>query len=290
MATIGRGLFPVACSREVLSLRFRSVFLSDLHLGTRACKVEFLQCFLDAVEAEHLFLVGDIVDMERMQRRWYWPSSHREVLRRLLDMPRRGTRVLYLPGNHDGQVEHWDHLHFGDLEFRKDHVHVLADGRRILLTHGDIFDSILHVERLYGMLGRLLYSVLVGVNHGVNLLRGLLGLEYWSLADHVKRRMGKVKATIGLFTASLVQMARSRGCDAVLAGHVHLAGIERHGDVLYCNSGDWVDSCTAIVEDFDGQLRLIEWAGRVQELPAAAASLSIVRPGTAAVPGVAACA
>ena len=269
-------------------MRFRSVFLSDLHLGTRACKVDLLHRFLDAVEAEYVFLVGDIVDMERMKRRWYWPSSHREVLRKLLDMPRRGTQILYLPGNHDGQVEHWDRFRFGDLEFRRDHVHVLADGRRMLLTHGDVFDSVLHIERLYGVLGQVLYSGLVGVNHGVNLLRGFLGLEYWSLADYVKRRIGKVNTTIGVYTASLVQMARSRGCDAILAGHVHLAGIEGHGDVLYCNSGDWVESCTVIVEDFDGQLRLLEWTGLVQELPPAAASLSLDRPQRATLPSVAA--
>ena len=229
--------------------------------------MELLQSFLDAVDAEYVFLVGDIVDLARLRRRWYWPASHRDVLRRLLDMSHQGTQVCYLPGNHDGHIRDWDHFRFGDLRFAREHIHKLADGRRLLITHGDSLDWTLHTERLLGLLGGVLYAALVGVNHAVAVCRSALGYEYWSLADAVKRRIGKVGTAVGRFQSGLVDIARQRGCEAVLAGHVHVATIERQGDTLYCNTGDWVDSRTAIVEDMAGELRLVQWTGVTSRLP-----------------------
>lgn len=267
-------------------MRYRSVFLSDMHLGTRACKVEFLHRFLDHVEADNIFLVGDIVDLARLERRWYWPSSHREVLRKLRDMSDRGMKILYLPGNHDPQIRTWDQFGFHGIEFTREHVHELADGRRLLITHGDIFDWTLHTQKLLGMLGCVLYATLVTANRAVSWSRRVLGMDYWSLADHVKRRCGKVNDAIARFKGCLVSMARERGCDAILAGHVHIAEFDRQQDVLYCNTGDWVDSCTAIVEEANGQLRLVEYAEWAREAAPAAhpapAPLPAREPGLAA--------
>ncbi len=244
-------------------MRYRSVFLSDIHLGTRASKVEFLHRFLDQVEAEYVFLVGDIVDLARLRRRWYWPSSHRDVLRKLRDMAAAGTAVFYLPGNHDPQIRNWDRVDLHGLTFASEYVHKLADGRQLLITHGDMFDGTLHKQRLLGMLGCVLYAALVTANRAVNWMRRVCGMEYWSMADHVKRRVARVDDAIARFRGCLVSMARARGYDAILVGHVHIAELTQQEDVLYCNTGDWIDSCTAIVEEADGQLRLVgytEWA------------------------------
>ena len=268
-------------------MRYRTLFLSDLHLGTRACKAAFLQRFLDEVHADHVYLVGDIVDLARLRRSWYWPPAHRAILRRLLDLSCRGS-VVYLPGNHDDHIRDWEHARFGQLRFARDHVHVLADGRRLLITHGDIFDWALHTERVYGLLGRALYSLLVVANHGIALGRRLLGLPYWSFADAVKSRVAKVNAAVGRFRGCLVEMARTRGCDAILAGHVHMATIEAQEGILYCNTGDWVDSCTAVVEDWDGSLKLLRWTELAPSLAGARSSRPApARPQAARAPAFA---
>jgi len=255
-------------------MSYRAVFLSDIHLGTRACKAELLERFLEQLSTEHLYLVGDIVDLARLRRRWYWPESHRRILARLIDLSRDSAEAVYLPGNHDEPIEAWEQFRFAGLRFEREHIHQLADGRRLLLTHGDVFDAVLHEERRWGAAGIVLYAILVAANRGVAAARRRLGMEYWSLADHVKRRVGKVQQAIGRFRASLCHLARKRGCDGVLAGHVHIAAIEDHGGVLYCNTGDWVDSCTCIVEEWSGELRVVDWVSwnrerrQEQEAPA----------------------
>ena len=240
-------------------MKLRSIFISDVHLGSRACNAALLGDFLASVSAEYLFLVGDLIDMERLARRWHWPHQHGEVLETLLARARQGARVYYIPGNHDGPVRQYAGVEFGGVKVVAEHIHHLADGRRLLIMHGDQFDHVIHQRRLLGMLGSWAYCGMVYANRRLNAARRLLGLEYWSLASCVKRRNCRVRDMAGNFKQVLCQHARARGCDGVMAGHIHTAEIDHFQDTLYCNTGDWVESCTAILEDHRGQLELITW-------------------------------
>ena len=245
-------------------MEFRSVFISDVHLGSRACNAGFLGEFLSGVSAENLFIVGDLIDLERLARRWHWPPLHSEVLEKLLCLVRRGTKVYYVPGNHDSLVRQVAGTNFGGVRIVANHIHCLADGRRLLITHGDEFDAVVRQRRLLGMLGSLIYGRLVALNYWLNAVRRLLGLEYWSLANYVKRHNPQVSIMANSFKQALCQYARNRGCDGVVAGHIHTAEISGHQGILYCNPGDWVESCTTIVEDYGGNLQLITWPERAR--------------------------
>jgi UDP-2,3-diacylglucosamine pyrophosphatase LpxH len=240
--------------------RYRTVFLSDLHLGTRGCRTDFLLDFLRRVECERLYLVGDIVDGWRLRKSWYWDESHDEAVRLILRMARGGTEVIYIPGNHDEMFRGWLGHEIAGVSLRKEAVHVAADGRRLLVVHGDEFDGVICYARFLAHLGDWAYEWTLTINRLFNDARRRLGYPYWSLSQWMKRRVKEAVRAIDRFETALATEARRRGLDGVVCGHIHHAEMREVGGVLYMNDGDWVESCTAVVEHADGRFELVDWA------------------------------
>ncbi len=259
------------------SLRLRTVFISDVHLGFRGCSADLLLDFLHHVEMDHLFLVGDIIDVWSMKKAMYWPQSHNNVLRTILGKSKRGTRVVFVPGNHDEVFRDFDGAVFGNLEIHRQYVHQGADGRRMLVLHGDEFDAVVKCSPWLAKLGSWLYDLLLAVNPAVNRVRRLFDLPHWSLSSYLKHKAKSAVQYIGSFEDAVAQAARKAGVDAVVCGHIHRAEIRDIGGVLYCNDGDWVESCTSLVEDMNGQLRLIDWPRWREQIRAAALSIPVER-------------
>ena len=254
-------------------LRYRTVWISDVHLGCRGCRADFLLEFLHAVECETLYLVGDIVDLWQMRRGLYWPQSHNNVIRTLLGKAKAGTRVVYVPGNHDLPLRAHHGTRFGNVDIRRETVHEGADGRRFLVIHGDQFDHAVRSSRLLTALGSGAYDVLLVVNRMVHAVRGRMGLRYWSLAAFIKHRVGTAVEYIERFEQALAAEAARRRLDGVICGHIHRPRVRSIEGVAYFNTGDWMESCTALAEDPEGRLELIHWAGTpaLQTRPAVAA-------------------
>jgi UDP-2,3-diacylglucosamine pyrophosphatase LpxH len=240
--------------------RYRSIWISDIHLGTRGCKAEFLLDFLKHSESEFLYLVGDIIDCWRLRRSWYWHQSHNDVVQKLLRKARKGTKVIYVPGNHDEPLRDYTEMQFGGVTLLEEAIHVTADGQRFLVLHGDKFDGIVKYARWLAILGDRAYNLLLAVNHWYNLWRRRFGYPYWSLSAYLKRRVKDAVRYIDDFESAVAEEARRRGVDGVICGHIHKAEIRRFDSVLYCNDGDWVESCTALVEHPDGRLEILDWA------------------------------
>jgi len=239
--------------------RFRTVFISDIHLGTRACQAERLLDFLKKTDCETLFLVGDIVDGWRLRRSWHWPQAHNDVVQKLLRKGRKGTKIHYIPGNHDEFARAFLGHEFGIVSVADDMVHETADGRRLLVIHGDQFDIVVRRAKWLAHLGDWAYVTLLNLNTFVNALRRRLGLGYWSLSAYLKHKTKKAVDFIGRFEETLIAEARRRGLDGVVCGHIHTAETKMLDGLVYCNDGDWVESCTALVEHGDGRLELIRW-------------------------------
>jgi UDP-2,3-diacylglucosamine pyrophosphatase LpxH len=264
---------------------YRTIWISDVHLGTRGCKAEILLDFLKWTEAETIYLVGDIVDGWRLKKSWYWPQTHNDVVQKVLRKVRKGTRVVYVPGNHDEWLRDYVRLQFGGVEVVEDAVHVTADGRNLLVLHGDAFDVVVKHARWLALLGDTAYDLALYVNRHFNTLRRRLGYQYWSLSGYLKRRVKNAMSYIGSFAEAVAEEARRRGVDGVVCGHVHHAEMRDLGGVIYCNDGDWVESCTALVEHFDGRLELVDWiaacghdayvAAALAPIPAAAAERAL---------------
>jgi UDP-2,3-diacylglucosamine pyrophosphatase LpxH len=240
--------------------RYRSIWISDVHLGTRGCKAQFLLDFLKNCESEYLYLVGDIIDCWRLRRAWYWHQAHNDVVQKLLRKARKGTKVIYVPGNHDEPLRDYTDMHFGGVEVVEEAIHVTADGRRLLVLHGDKFDGIVKYARWLAVLGDQAYNFLLALNHWYNLWRRRFGYPYWSLSAYLKRQVKDAVRFVDDFELAVAEEARRRGVDGVVCGHIHKAEIRQVGAVLYCNDGDWVESCTALVEHADGRLEILEWA------------------------------
>jgi UDP-2,3-diacylglucosamine pyrophosphatase LpxH len=239
--------------------RYRTIWISDVHLGTRGCKAEFLLEFLRVSDAVTLYLVGDIVDGWRLRKSWYWPQAHNDVVEKTLRKVRKGTRVIYVPGNHDEWLRDYTLLQFGGVEVVEEAVHVTADGRRLLVIHGDAFDAVVKHARWLAFLGDGAYTAALWLNRHFNTARRRLGYPYWSLSAYLKLRVKNAVQYIGSFAEAVCDEARRRGFDGVVCGHIHHAEMRELDGVLYCNDGDWVESCTALVEHFDGRLELIDW-------------------------------
>lgn len=246
--------------------RYRALWISDLHLGSKDCKADFLLDFLRTVATEQLYLVGDIVDIQSIQRNGlYWPQSHNDVIRAVLDKAQRGTRVVYIPGNHDWMLrEH--QASFGKITLARRHVHATATGKRLLVVHGDEFDAVIRCSRLGKLFGSLGYDFLLWCNRWLNRGRQLVGLPYWSLAAYLKIRVSQANRHIAHFEAAAVREARRLALDGVVCGHIHRANLAVHEGILYCNDGDWVESCTALAEDRHGELHLLHWTDHAQRL------------------------
>lgn len=239
--------------------RYRTIWISDVHLGTRGCKAELLHDFLIRHDCDTLYLIGDIVDGWRLRKAWYWPEAHNAVIQRLLWKARHGTTVCYIPGNHDEAARDYAGLRFGGIKVLQEAIHETADGRKLLLIHGDEFDGVVKYARWLAFLGDAAYNLALVANHWFNLARRRLGYPYWSLSAYLKRKVKNAVEYISDFETAVAEEARRRQLDGVVCGHIHHAEIRMIGDVLYCNDGDWVESCTAMVEHPDGRLEIIHW-------------------------------
>jgi UDP-2,3-diacylglucosamine pyrophosphatase LpxH len=236
------------------------VWISDVHLGTRGCNAPMLVDFLRSVECETLYLVGDIVDGWRLRKGWYWPDAHNEVVRRVLKMAHRGTRVVFIAGNHDEMLRDYAGMSFGGVEIALEAVHETADGRRLLITHGDSFDGVVLYAKWLAFLGDKAYSLLLRSNIWVNAVRRRLKLPYWSLSGYMKKRVKNAVAFVSSYEEAVAHEAIHRGLDGIVCGHIHCAEIREIGGITYYNDGDWVESCTALAEDFAGAITIIDWA------------------------------
>ena len=245
---------------EPAALRARSLFLSDIHLGTRACRAGELLSLLRKYDCENIFLVGDIIDFWAMSRGIYWPELHNTVVQKILKKARHDVRVYLIPGNHDEALREYIGSAFGDINLVRDHVHTAADGKRYLLLHGDEFDQVTTCHRWVSILGDISYTWLVHVNRLLSFMRRKLGIPgHWSLADYAKRNVLQAVSFISNFEEAVVHSVKQRGLDGVICGHIHTPAIKRVDGVVYINCGDWVDSCTAIVEHYDGRMELVRW-------------------------------
>ncbi len=260
-----------------MSRRVRSIFISDVHLGTRACQAERLLEFLKAHESEHLFLIGDIVDFWAMRRRGvYWSEPQNTLVQKVLRRARHDVQVVFVPGNHDEAVREHSGSSFGNIRVERDHVHVAADGKRYLLLHGDEFDQVTRYHKWVAILGDQAYALAVNLNRWLSILRRMLGVPgYWSLAGYAKRKVKGALEFIFDFEDSVLRHARERGVDGVICGHIHAAAIRTVDTTTYLNCGDWVDSCTAIVEHLDGRMELIRWGAQAPSQSTAQAELPL---------------
>jgi UDP-2,3-diacylglucosamine pyrophosphatase LpxH len=249
----------VVCSGAQWKRWHRTIFISDTHLGTRGCKAGLLADFLAHNHCQTLYLVGDIIDGWRLKQNWFWNAAHTAVLNQILQKVAAGTRVIYVPGNHDEALRNYCGLVFGGVEVKRETTHETADGRLLLVTHGDQFDSIVSCARWLALLGDKAYDYALMLNDVFNLVTAWFGLPYWSLSAYLKHSVKKVVSYIGSFEEILVREARARGFDGVVAGHIHHAETKFVDGVLYCNDGDWVESCTALAEDGHGGLRIVRW-------------------------------
>jgi UDP-2,3-diacylglucosamine pyrophosphatase LpxH len=241
------------------SAPFRTVWLSDVHLGSRACRIALLLDFLRRTRCDTLYLVGDIIDLESLRRSFYWPDTHTEALRLILKKSQEGTRVVYVPGNHDHDLRALVGVQFGNIEVQRRCVHTTRGGRRMLVLHGDEFDTLLKCGSMSLLVGAAAYKTLLCLNRLVHGWHNFLGRPYWSLAQHVKDRMGNALRYIQKFQNASLFAAREAGVDGVICGHIHKADVFERDGLLYCNDGDWVESCTALVEHQQGELELLTW-------------------------------
>jgi len=239
--------------------RYRTIWISDVHLGTRGSKADDLLDFLKNTESETLYLVGDIVDGWRLRRSWYWPQSHNDVVQKLLRKARKGTRVVFVPGNHDEFAREYHGFLFGDIHVATSAIHETADGRRLLVLHGDAFDGVVKHAKWLAHLGDWAYTLALGLNTGLASIRRRLGLPYWSLSAYLKHKVKNAVQFIANFEVAMAEEARRNAADGVVCGHIHHAELRDLDGVLYCNDGDWVESCTALVEHFDGSLEILYW-------------------------------
>ena len=256
------------------SIKLRSVFLSDVHLGFRGASANYLLDFLKAVDTEYLYLVGDIVDVWSLKKSFFWPQEHNNVLRLVLSMAKRGTRVVYIPGNHDQMFREYAGHAFGNLEIQRETVHVTADGRNILVMHGDEFDAVIKCASWLGHLGTHVYDAILWANRHFNSARRLLGLPYWSLATYLKYKAGSAVTYIDRFEKAVVHEAQRRRVDGIVCGHIHRARLAEIDGIHYMNCGDWVESCTTLIEDYSGRFSLMHWSERQHLVDTATSPIS----------------
>lgn len=240
--------------------RYRTLFISDVHLGTKACRAAELLDLLRHTEADTIYLVGDIIDFWRLGRSSHWPQSHNDVLQKLLRKARKGTRLILIPGNHDEVLRDYCGTHFGGIEIADSLIHVTADNRKLLVIHGDQFDVVVQYAKWLAFLGDWAYTLALFGNTQLNRIRRRLGLEYWSVSAYLKLRVKKAVNYIGEFETALAAEAERHGACGVVCGHIHHAAIRPIGNVLYVNTGDWVESATAVAEGEDGSLEILYWS------------------------------
>ncbi len=273
LSKIDKSIGPSGAPRR----RYRTIWISDVHLGTRGCNDRLLIDFLDHVDSETLYLVGDDIDGWRMKKRYFRPERHNAIVSRVMKRAKRGTEVVYIPGNHDEMFRQFVGMNFGGVRIRRKAIHRTADGRQLLVLHGDEFDAVVMGHRWLAFAGDAAYEFLMKLNVAVNAVRRVFKLPYWSLSKHAKRKVKNAVEFISRFEEAVAHEARVRKVDGVVCGHIHTAETRDFGGVTYYNDGDWVESCTALVEHFDGRLEILHWADEIaargkERLPLGAAA------------------
>ncbi len=244
---------------------YRTVWISDVHLGTRGCNADLLIDFLDHVDCDTLYLVGDIIDGWRLKKKFYWPDSHNDIVWRILKRAKRGARIVYIPGNHDEMFRQFTGLNFGGVEIRRSAIHETANKRRLLVLHGDEFDAVMLAHRWLAFVGDAAYTTLMRLNWVVNKVRRRFDLPYWSLSKIAKHKVKNAVEFIGRFEELVAEAAKSRGVDGVVCGHIHTAEQREIDGVHYYNDGDWVEGCTALVEFGDGRMEILHWVDEIEK-------------------------
>jgi UDP-2,3-diacylglucosamine pyrophosphatase LpxH len=271
---------------------YRAIWISDVHLGTPGCQAKFLLDFLKHNESDTLYLVGDIIDGWRLKKSIYWPQSHNDVVQKILRKARKGTEVVYVPGNHDESIRQFLGLSFGEIKVVPEAIHTTADGRKLWITHGDLFDGVMQYAKWLAYVGDNLYSLILYFNRYLNLLRVRMGMQYWSLSQYLKHQVKNAVSYIADFEMIMAREARLRGCQGVVCGHIHKAEIRMIDNLLYCNDGDWVESLTALVETHEGELKIVHWPRIlddkpfIEEVTVEQMSLSISFPSRVSSPGL----
>ena len=271
---------------------YRAIWISDVHLGTPGCQAKFLLDFLKHNESDTLYLVGDIIDGWRLKKSIYWPQSHNDVVQKILRKARKGTEVVYVPGNHDESIRQFLGLSFGEIKVVPEAIHTTADGRKLWITHGDLFDGVMQYAKWLAYVGDNLYSLILYFNRYLNLLRVRMGMQYWSLSQYLKHQVKNAVSYIADFEMIMAREARLRGCQGVVCGHIHKAEIRMIDNLLYCNDGDWVESLTALVETHEGELKIVHWPRIlddkpvIEEVMVEQMSLSISFPSRVSSPGL----
>ncbi|MCE2517709.1 MAG: UDP-2,3-diacylglucosamine diphosphatase [Alphaproteobacteria bacterium] len=239
---------------------YRTIFISDIHLGSAGAQCRPLLDFLKYNNSEKLYLVGDIIDGWRLKRKWYWPQLHNDVVQKILRKARHGTEVIYVPGNHDEFARHYLDLSFGGIQIKSSDIHETIDGRKFWVVHGDLFDNVIQHARWLAYLGDFAYTTLLVLNRWLNMYRRLLRRPYWSLSQYLKHKVKSAVSFISAFETVMSKETARRDCDGVICGHIHKAELKWIGHILYANSGDWVESATALVEHHDGTLEILHWS------------------------------
>ncbi len=244
---------------DSITLDFRTVWISDIHLGTKDCKAKELLEFIKHCRAKKIYLVGDIIDGWALKKRWFWPQEHNDVIQKLLRQARKGTEVIFIPGNHDEFARQFCGLNFGGIQVRHDDVHVTADGKKLWVTHGDLYDNIMQYARWIAFLGDRAYTFALWLNRAFNRIRLKLNYPYWSLSQYLKHKVKAAVSCITAFEDLLIREAKNKQCDGVVCGHIHKAELRIIDHITYANDGDWVESMTALIENHDGSLQIIDW-------------------------------
>jgi len=264
-----------AATRYKAYVRYRAIFLSDIHLAARACRSEELLSFLKSHDAAVIYLVGDVIDFWRLRRGASWRPSQTQVVLELLAKAQHGSRVVYLPGNHDEEMRMLAGTTLGPFEIRLREIYETADGRRFLVVHGDEFDTVVHKARWLAVLGDIGYDIAWAVNEVLNAVRRSLGLSYWSLSAYLKYLVKRIVNYAVNFETSLAAEARRVGASGVICGHIHHASSRMIDGIQYVNTGDWVDSGTAVVEHFDGRMEIVRWTDHLRALQSSASKVPV---------------
>ncbi len=264
---------------------YRSVWISDVHMCTKDCRAEVLYTFLDSIKCDYLYLVGDIIDVWAMRNKWHWPKPYNEVVHKLLKRSRKGAKVYYIPGNHDEFFRGFVGYQFGDVEIVDHAYHETADGRRFLVLHGDEFDTLVRYHAWASRLGSWAYRYLIAVNRAFNAVRRRLGRPYWSLAGAIKRKVQQAVKHLTHFEDLLAGEARRQKVDGVICGHTHQPALREIEGILYCNTGDWIESCTALVELESGELEIVWWSAELERAGEARRRKVTHADGSVALPG-----
>jgi UDP-2,3-diacylglucosamine pyrophosphatase LpxH len=267
-AALGRPDIPSEDDSAVSANRYRTIWISDIHLGSSGCQAPYLLDFLRNNESETLYLVGDIIDGWQLKKGWYWPTTHNDVIQKILRKARKGTRVIYVPGNHDEAARQFCGLAFGDIEVCEEAFHTTLAGKRLWVVHGDLFDGVIQHAKWLAYLGDSLYTMILILNRWFNRIRSRLGFGYWSLSQYLKHQVKNAVSFISSFERVMTDEARRRMCDGVVCGHIHKAEIRDIDGTLYCNDGDWVESLSALVETVEGELKIVYWTAMSPTLEA----------------------